>query len=45
MGSVAEQHDLKPFVVSLRSGLRGNWQTRRVEAVLNREFANGSMPA
>lgn len=37
--------DPKPFVVAQRNKNSDNALTRRVEAALDREFANGSMPA
>lgn len=37
--------DPKPFVVAQRSKDSDKTLTSRVEAVLDREFANGSMPA
>ena len=45
MGSVAEQNHLKPFVVSLRRSRPDSALTRRLEAVLDIQFTNGSMPA
>jgi hypothetical protein len=41
--ATAEQ--AKPFLVSDESERSGNWFTSRVQAALDAELANGSMPA
>ncbi len=43
--SVAGEKHPKPFVVSPGSRRSGDALTRRVEAALDADFANGSMPA
>ena len=43
--SVAAEKHPKPFVVSSGPSRSGDTLTRRVEAALDADFANGSMPA
>jgi hypothetical protein len=43
--SVTDEKHPKPFVVSQERTRPGGTLTRRVEAALDADFANGSMPA
>ena len=43
--AVAGDKHLKPFVVAPGRKPQGDTLTRRVEAALDADFANGSMPA
>jgi hypothetical protein len=43
--SVEEEKHPKPFVVSHGTKRSGDTFTRRVESALDKDFANGSMPA
>lgn len=45
VNSVADDKHPKPFVVSQGWKQPGDTLTRRVEAALDKDFANGSMPA
>jgi len=43
--SLEEKKHPKPFVVTLERKRQGDTLTRRVESALDKDFANGNMPA